>query len=73
MAERISNESISRQEGYLYYVGKDGYVWQVPQRSNKSGTKKRIGNEFVQREKGFIYFVDSNGYIARAKQGRNKK
>ncbi len=73
MAERISEERITREEGYLYYLGKDGFVWQNPTRSNKSGSKRKVGNECVNREKGYIYFVDSDGYVSRAKQGRKKE
>lgn len=72
MAEKVSKERVTRAPGYLYYLGKDGYVWQNPMRSNKSGIKKRVGNERVEREQGYIYFVDSDGYIARAKQGRKR-
>ena len=73
MAERVSREAIKREEGYLYYLGKDGYAWQSPQRANKSGTKRKVVNEKVDREKGYIYFIDSDGYVSRARQGRKKK
>ncbi len=72
MAEKISKERVTRAPGYLYYLGKDGYVWQNPTKSNKSGSKRKVGNERVEREAGYIYFVDSDGYISRAKQGRRK-
>ncbi len=73
MAERVSKEAIKREEGYLYYLGKDGYVWQNPTRSNKSGRKARIGSEKVDRAQGYLYYVDSNGYISRVPQARGKK
>jgi hypothetical protein len=57
MAERIGKVKISRKEGYLYFVGRDGYVWQVPMRATR-GAKKD----------GFLYFVDKAGYIARVKR-----
>lgn len=72
MAERVSREKISRQQGYLYYLGSDGFVWQNPTRSNKSGSKKKVGTEKVTREKGYLYYVDSDGYISRARQGRKR-
>lgn len=72
MAEKISRESIKREEGYLYYLGKDGYVWQNPTRSNKSGKKVKVGNEKVERQKGYLYFVDSDGYVSRVKQAHGK-
>lgn len=73
MAEKISRGAIKREEGYLYYLGKDGYVWQNPTRSNKSGKKAKVGNERIEREKGYLYFVDSNGYVSRVKQARGRK
>ena len=30
MGKRIGSEKISRENGYLYFIGKDGYVWRTP-------------------------------------------
>jgi hypothetical protein len=74
---KVSNERIKREPGYLYYLGKDGYVWATPMRSNKGGKKHKAGTEKVTREPGYLYFVDSAGYIAKVPQkrgaGRKKK
>ena len=67
MGKRIGTEKITREPGYLYYVGKDGYVWQVPTKLNKSGKKKRIGTEKIERKEGYMYYIDKNGYVAEAK------
>jgi len=67
MSERVSEEKIEREEGYLYYLGKDGYVWRVPMKSNKTGTKARVGTEKIVREEGYLYFVDNEGYVCREK------
>ena len=67
MAERVGNERIEREDGYLYYLGKDGYVWRVPMKSNKTGTKERIGTEHIEREKGYFYFIDDEGYVCRTR------
>ncbi len=72
MTEKISKEKIERTSGYLYYLGKDGFVWQNPMKSNKNGSKRKTGSEYVEREKGYLYFVDSEGYVSRTKQGRKK-
>jgi hypothetical protein len=72
MAERVSRERISREKGYLYYLGKDGYVWQNPTKSNKAGSKRKVGSDAVRREPGYLYFVDSEGYVSRTEQGRKK-
>jgi hypothetical protein len=70
MAERISSEKISREDGYLYYLGKDGFAWRTPMKTNSRGRKAKVGNEKVRREEGFLYFIDKSGYIARAKMNR---
>ncbi len=70
--ERVSKEAIKREEGYLYFLGKDGFVWKMPMRSNKTGKKAKVGNEKIEREKGYLYFVDSDGYVARTPMVRRK-
>jgi hypothetical protein len=67
MGRRIGNEKIDRQDGYLYFVGKDGYVWRVPMKHNKRGSKKRVGSEKIMKEKGFLYYVGSDGAVYKAK------
>jgi hypothetical protein len=67
MGERIGKEKVSREEGYLYYIGKDGYVWRAPMKHLKGGSKKRVGNEKIEKHSGYMYYLDKNGYVARAK------
>ncbi|MGC2035066.1 MAG: hypothetical protein WA761_06445 [Thermoplasmata archaeon] len=67
MAERVGHEQISRENGYLYYVGKDGYLWKTPTKLNREGHKAKVGSEKIQRESGYMYFLDKSGYLARAK------
>lgn len=68
MAQRIGKEKIVRRPGHLYYVGRDGFVWQVPMRSTRGGKKRKVGTEKVRKEEGFLYFLDASGYVARAKR-----
>jgi len=70
MAERISKEKVEREDGYLYYLGKDGYVWRTPMKANARGRKARVGNEKINREEGYLYYIDKAGYVARAKMNR---
>ena len=56
-------ERIHREAGYLYYLGKDGYVWRAPMKNNPHGTKQRIGNTHVARKAGVFYFIDGEGYV----------
>ncbi len=67
MGRKIGHEKIKREDGYLYYVGRDGYVWAVPMRHNKRGRKKKIGTEKISKEPGFLYYVGKDGYVYKAK------
>jgi hypothetical protein len=70
MAERIGSERLSRDDGYLYFLGKDGYVWRTPMKTNARGRKAKVGSEKIKRDKGYLYFIDKSGYVARAKMNR---
>lgn len=70
MAERVVSERIEREDGYLYFLGKDGYAWRTPMKNNPRGRKARVGSEKVSRADGFLYFVDKSGYVARTKMNR---
>ncbi|MDE1762554.1 MAG: hypothetical protein KGH59_04845 [Candidatus Micrarchaeota archaeon] len=70
MAERVGKEKISREDGYLYFLGKDGYVWKTPMKTNPRGRKSKVGSEKVSRQEGYLYFIDKGGYVARAKMNR---
>ena len=67
MGQRIGTEKITRENGFLYYVGKDGFVWAAPMKHNKRGRKKKVGNERIKKETGFMYYVGKDGYVYRAK------
>lgn len=70
MAEKVSRESVDREDGFLYFLGKDGYVWRTPMKNNPSGRKSKVGSERVSRQDGFLYFIDKAGYVARTKMNR---
>ncbi len=67
MGKKIGSEKISRENGYLYFVGKDGYVWRVPMKHNKRGSKKRVGTSKIAKEKGYLYYVGDDGFVYQAK------
>lgn len=67
MAERVGKEQTSREKGYLYYLGKDGFLWKTPTKLNKSGRKAKVGTEKIMRQDGYMYFLDKKGFISRAK------
>jgi hypothetical protein len=67
MGKKIGSEKIARENGYLYFVGKDGYVWRVPMKHNKRGSKKRVGTSKIAKEKGYLYYVGDDGFVYQAK------
>ena len=67
MGTDIGKEKITREKGYLYFLGKDGYIWAAPMKSNKTGKKKKVGTEKIVREKGFLYYLSKDGVVAKAK------
>ena len=73
MAEKISREAIKREEGYLYYLGKDGYVWQNPTRSNKSGRKAKVGNEKNRKREGLPLLRGQQRLCVKGKAGTRKE
>jgi len=67
MGRKVGSEKIKREDGYLYYIGKDGYVCRAPMKANKRGSKKRVGTEKINKKKGFMYYVGKDGYVYEAK------
>ena len=69
MAERVGKEQIKREKGYLYYLGKDGYLWKTPTKLSKSGKKSRVGTQKldIRAGDGYMYFLDKKGFGSRAK------
>jgi len=67
MGKKVGSEKIKREDGYLYYIGKDGHVWRAPMKHNKRGKKKKIGMEKTQKKKGFMYYLGKDGYVYEAK------
>ena len=70
-AGRVGKEQIRREAGYLYYLGRDGYLWKTPTKLNSSGRKARVGTEKIVREDGYMYFLDMEGFLARLPMKRD--
>ena len=66
----MTKEKVGREDGYLYYLGKDGFVWRTPMKNNPRGRKSKVGSEKVSRSEGYLYFIDKSGYVARTKMNR---
>lgn len=78
MAEKLAKLGLKREDGYLYFIGKDGYVWKAKMaRGGKKGGKKekvsvapKNGNYPIKKETGYLYFLDKAGDVSRAKMVR---
>jgi hypothetical protein len=72
MAQKIAKAGVKRQQGYLYFIDKQGDVSRAKMaRGGKSGGKKeKIARTGVDKEKGYLYFLDKQGDVARAKMVR---
>ena len=69
MAEKVTKLGVEREEGFLYYIDKDGDVSRVPMaRGGKKGGKaKKVAKAGIKKEKGYLYFLDKKGDVSRAK------
>ncbi len=71
MAEVVRNTGVSKEKGYLYYLGKDGNVWRskMARAGKGGGNAEKVADAGVSRESGWLYFIDKGGNVARAKNG----
>jgi len=43
----MKNEGIKREKGFLYFLGKDGYIWAAPMKHNTTGKKHMVSTQKV--------------------------
>ena len=67
MGRKVGSEKIKREDGFLYFVGKDGFVWKAPMKANKKGRKGKVGSEKIQKRSGFMYYLGKDGFVYEAK------
>ncbi len=65
--KKVGSEKISREDGYLYYIGKDGFVWAAPMKHNTRGKKKKVGSQKIEKKSGFMYFLGKDGFVYETK------
>jgi hypothetical protein len=66
MGKIILKTSIKREEGYLYFISKEGDLYKVEMKSkNKKRSKTRIlvKNLGIKKKNGCLYYFDKNGNI----------
>jgi len=74
MAEKVKTVGVSKQSGFLYYLGKDGNVWRskMARAGKGGGNAEKVANAGVSRQSGYIYFIDKDGDVSRAKMARGR-
>jgi hypothetical protein len=77
MAEKMATAGVKREEGYLYFVDKQGNDarTKMARGGGKKGKQRQevVAKTGVKREKGYLYFVDKQGNVSRAKMARGRK
>jgi hypothetical protein len=72
MAQKIAKAGVKRQDGYLYFIDKQGDVSRakMARGGKKGGRPEKVKKVGVKKEKGFLYFLAKQGAISRAKMVR---
>lgn len=75
MAEKVAKAGVKRQDGYLYFVDKQGDISRAKMaRGGKKGGKvEKVTKVGVKKQDGYLYFVDKAGDVSRAKMVRRGK
>ena len=75
MAEVVKRTGVTKEKGYLYYLGKNGHVWrsQMARAGKGGGNAEEVAQAGVTRESGYLYFIDKNGHVARSPMARGRK
>ena len=75
MAEKVKAVGVTKESGYLYYLGKDGHVWRskMARAGQKGGQAAKVADAGVVRESGYLYFIDKKGDVSRSKMARGRK
>jgi 20S proteasome alpha/beta subunit len=72
MAEKVAKLGVDREDGYLYFIDKQGDVSRakMARGGKKGGKPTKVAKAGVKKEKGYLYFLDKAGDISRAKMVR---
>ncbi len=76
MAEKVAKVGVKKEEGWLYFVDKQGDISRakMARGGRKKGSTKteKVAKVGVKKEPGYLYFVDKHGDISRAKMARGR-
>ncbi len=76
MAEKVAKVRVRKEDGYLYFVDKQGDISRAKMargRKGKAGKPQKVAKVGVKKTSGFLYFVDKAGDVSRAKMARGGK
>ena len=76
MAEKVEKVGVKKEDGYLYFVDKQGDISRAKMargRKGKGGKPQKVAKVGVKKAKGYLYFVDKKGDVSRAKMVRGGK
>ncbi|MEW6069861.1 MAG: hypothetical protein AB1485_04530 [Candidatus Thermoplasmatota archaeon] len=75
MAEKVAKAGVKKEEGYLYFVDKQGDISRakMARAGQKGGKPEKVAKCGVKKEPGYLYFIDKAGDISRAKMARGRK
>lgn len=72
MAQKVEKTGVKREEGYLYYIDKQGDISRakMARGGKKGGKPEKVKKVGLKKEKGYLYFLDKQGDVSRAKMAR---
>ncbi len=72
MAQKVAKAGVKRQDGYLYFIDKQGDISRakMARGGKKGGRSEKVKKLGIKKEKGYLYFLDKQGDVSRAKMVR---
>lgn len=72
MAQKVTKAGIKRENGFLYFLDKQGDISRakMARGGKKGGKPQKVQKLGIEKEKGFLYFIDKQGDVSRAKMVR---
>jgi hypothetical protein len=61
--EIIVNSKINREDGYLYYIDKDGDISRI--KMSQKGKPEKVMTLNIRKEMDYLYYIDKDGHICR--------
>ncbi len=75
MGVKVKSSGVKREDGFLYYIDKQGDVSKasMARGGKKGGKPKKVMKAGIEKEAGFLYYLDKQGDVSRAKMAKPKK